>query len=187
MKQQILPAIRLTLVCILVFMVAYPLLIWIAAQAAPAGGRGETVVSQNKIVGYQLEGQSFTRDNYFQGRPSAAGYNAAGSTGSNKGPSNPDYLKEVNARIDTFLAHNPGIDRSAVPADLVTASGSGLDPDISIQAALVQVKRVAAQRHVPEEKLMALIKTNTQAPLWGLLGTERINVLQLNLALDNLH
>ena len=109
MKQHILPAIKLTLVCIVVFMVAYPLLIWIVAQAAPDKGRGETVVSQNKTVGYRLEGQSFTRDNYFQGRPSAAGYNAAGSTGSNKGPSNPDYLKEVNARIDSFLAHNPGI------------------------------------------------------------------------------
>lgn len=186
MKQHILPAIKLTLVCIVVFMVAYPLLIWIVAQAAPDKGRGETVVSQNKTVGYRLEGQSFTRDNYFQGRPSAAGYNAAGSTGSNKGPSNHDYLKEVNARIDSFLAHNPGIERADIPSELVTASGSGLDPHISPQAAMVQVKRVAAYRHISEERLKQLVQQYTESPFLGVLGTSVVNVLPLNLALDQL-
>ena len=186
MKQHILPAIKLTLVCIVVFMVAYPLLIWIVAQAAPDKGRGETVVSQNKTVGYRLEGQSFTRYNYFQGRPSAAGYNAAGSTGSNKGPSNPDYLKEVNARIDSFLAHNPGIERADIPSELVTASGSGLDPHISPQAAMVQVKRVAAYRHISEEWLKQLVQQYTESPFLGVLGTSVVNVLPLNLALDQL-
>ena len=186
MKQHILPAIKLTLVCIVVFMVAYPLLIWIVAQAAPDKGRGETVVSQNKTVGYRLEGQSFTCDNYFQGRPSAAGYNAAGSTGSNKGPSNPDYLKEVNARIDSFLAHNPGIERADIPSELVTASGSGLDPHISPQAAMVQVKRVAAYRHISEERLKQLVQQYTESPFLGVLGTSVVNVLPLNLALDQL-
>lgn len=186
MKQHILPAIKLTLVCIFVFMIAYPLLIWIAAQAAPARGRGEIVVLQNKIAGYKLEGQSFTHDNYFQGRPSAAGYNAAGSTGSNKGPSNPDYLKEVSARIDSFLAHNPGIERAEIPSDLVTASGSGLDPHISPQAAMVQVKRIAAYRHISEERLKQLVQQYTESPFLGVLGTSVVNVLQLNLALDQL-
>jgi K+-transporting ATPase ATPase C chain len=186
MKQQILPAVRLTLVCILVFMVAYPLVIWTAAQIAPAKGKGEAIVLQNNTVGYRLEGQAFTRDNYFWGRPSAAGYNAAGSTGSNKGPSNPDYLKEVNARIDSFLIHNPGIERSAIPAELVTASGSGLDPHISPQAALVQVKRVSAFRHIPEEQVRQLVHQHTETPFLGVFGTSVVNVLPLNIALDQL-
>lgn len=186
MKQHISPAIRLTLVSIVAFMVVYPLIVWAFAQAAPNKGKGETVTVNNKIVGYKLEGQSFTNDNYFNGRPSAAGYNAAGSSGSNKGPSNPDYLKTVHDRVDTFLVHNPGVKKEQIPAELVTASGSGLDPDISPEAALVQVNRIAKTRNISADKLTQLVQKQTQKPLLGMFGTSRVNVLAVNIELDKL-
>jgi len=186
MKTNILPAIRLTLVSILVFMGIYPLAIWGIAQAAPAKGNGETVTLNNKVIGYKLEGQNFSADNYFWSRPSAAGYNAAGSSGSNKGPSNPDYLQTVKDRIDIFLVHNPRIKKEDIPADLVTASGSGLDPDVSPAAAYIQVKRIAATRNIPEDKINALVKDHIEAPLAGMIGPSKVNVLKLNIALDKL-
>jgi potassium-transporting ATPase KdpC subunit len=183
MKTNILPAIRLTLVCILVFMVLYPVLILGVGKLAPAKGEGETIVSNNKVVGYKLEGQNFSADNYFWSRPSAAGYNAASSAGSNKGPSNPDYLKTVQDRIDSFLVHNPGVRKEEIPADLITASGSGLDPDISPAAAFIQVKRIATVRYLPEDKVKTLVDQHVEKPI---LGPEKVNVLKLNIALDNL-
>jgi K+-transporting ATPase ATPase C chain len=186
MKQHILPALRLTMICIVVFIGLYTLLILGIAQAAPDNGKGETVSVKNKVVGYKLEGQNFTADNYFNSRPSAAGYNAAGSSGSNKGPSNPDYLKTVQDRIDTFLVHNPGINKSAIPSELVTASGSGLDPDLSPEGAKVQVKRIAAVRKIDESKIRALVEQNIQPPFLGLFGTSKLNILKLNIALDKL-
>lgn len=186
MKQHILPAIRLTLICVIVFVGLYTLLIWGVAQAAPGKGEGETVSVANKVVGYKLEGQNFTADNYFNSRPSAAGYNGAGSSGSNKGPSNPEYLKQVQDRVDTFLVHNPGIKKEQIPSELVTASGSGLDPDISVEAAKVQVPRIAATRKIDAQKINQLITQQTVAPLAGMFGTSKINVLQLNIALDAL-
>src|SRR5215204_1299604 len=157
MKQNILPAIRLTIVCILFFCGVYTLLILGIAQAAPANGKGEPVTVNGKVAGYKLIGQKFTDDKYFWGRPSAVDYNAAGSGGSNKGPSNPDYLKTVQDRIDTFLAHNPGVDKKDIPSDLVTASGAGLDPHLSVQGANVQVRRVSTARNLEEEKVKALV------------------------------
>jgi K+-transporting ATPase ATPase C chain len=186
MKQHILPAIRLTVICLIFFVGIYSLLILGIAQAAPNHGEGEVVTVKDKVVGYKLEGQSFTNDKYFNGRPSAVGYNAAGSGGSNKGPSNPDYLKDVQNKIDTFLVHNLAIDKEDIPADLITASGSGLDPDISAKSALVQIPRIAKCRNISEDKLNDLVLHNIQAPLLGMLGTERVNVLQLNTELDNL-
>ncbi|HMU47921.1 MAG TPA: K(+)-transporting ATPase subunit C [Chitinophagaceae bacterium] len=186
MKQHIIPAIRLTLVCIVFFMGFYSLLILAGAQFAPGKGKGETVVVNNKIVGWKLLGQKFTDDKYFWSRPSAVDYNAAGSGGSNKGPANPDYLQQVKDRIDTFLAHNPGVRKEEIPSDLVTASGAGLDPHISVQGAYVQVKRVAAVRNIAEDKINDLVKKNIEKPLAGLFGTETVNVLQLNIDLDNL-
>ena len=183
MKQHILPALRLTLVSLVFFCGLYTLLIAVIAQAAPAKGNGETILANGKIVGYKLEGQSFTQDKYFNGRPSAAGYNAAGSSGSNKGPSNPDYLKEVQSRIDTFLVHNPGIKKEEIPADLVTASGSGLDPDISPKSAYIQVERIAKARNISTEKIKTLIETSIEKPF---VGIERVNVLQLNILLDQI-
>lgn len=187
MRQHILPALKLTVVCIVFFCGVYTLFIWLIAQAAPAHGLGETVSVNGKVVGFALEGQSFTQDKYFWGRPSAVGYNAAGSGGSNKGPSNPDYLKDVQSRIDSFLIHNPGVKKEEIPSELVTYSGGGLDPDISPEGARVQVKRIAAVRGIKEEKLTGLIKNLTEAPVMGLFGPDRINVLKLNIALDNLH
>ncbi len=183
MKQHIFPAVRLTLVCIIVFIIIYPTLVWVIAQAAPAKGEGKTATLNGKIVGYALEGQSFTEDKYFWGRPSACNYNAAGSSGSNKGPSNPDYLKEVQNRIDTFLTHNPTIKKEQIPSDLVTASGSGLDPDISLQAAMIQVDRIAKIRGISKEKIQSLIQANIEKSINGI---EKINVLQLNILLDHL-
>jgi K+-transporting ATPase ATPase C chain len=186
MKQHILPALRLTLICIIVFIGLYTLLILGIAQAVPNNGKGETIVVNNKVVGYTLEGQNFTSDNYFNSRPSAAGYNAAGSSGSNKGPSNPGYLKQVQERIDTFVVHNPGISKSAIPSELVTASGSGLDPDLSPAAAKIQAKRIAAVRKIDEHTIDVLIDQNIVQPLLGMFGPSKVNVLQLNILLDKL-
>jgi len=186
MKQHILPALRLTAVCAVVFAGIYTLLILGIAQAAPNKGLGQTVIVNGKVKGYALEGQSFTQDKYFNGRPSAAGYNAAGSAGSNKGPSNPDYLKDVQSRIDTFLVHNPSVKKEEIPSELVTASGSGLDPDISPAGAFVQIDRISKERKLPVEQLKTLVQSNIQQPLAGMFGTARVNVLKLNVALDNL-
>ena len=186
MKQHILPAARLTLVAIVFFCVLYTFLIWIIAQMAPNEGQGETVSANGKVVGYALEGQSFTQDKYFWSRPSAAGYNAAGSAGSNKGPTNPDYLKDVQSRIDTFLVHNPGAKKEDIPAELVTASGSGLDPDLSPAGAYIQVARIAKVRGLHEDKVKTLVDKHIEKPLLDFLGPEKVNVLKLNIELDEL-
>lgn len=186
MKQHFLPALRLTLMCMIAFVGLYTLLIWGIAQAAPNKGEGETVIVNNKVVGYKLEGQSFTADKYFNGRPSAAGYHADASSGSNKGPSNPDYLKGVQALIDTFLIHNPSIKKEDIPSELVTSSASGLDPDLSPEGAYVQVPRIARARNISEEKINALVAQQIQKPLLGIFGPQKVNVLQLNIKLDEL-
>ena len=187
MKQHIIPALRLTAVSIVFFCGIYTADIWMIAQAATANGQDETNKNNDKVVGYALEGQSFPQDKYFWGRPSAFNYNAAGSAGSNKGPSNPDYLKDVQAKIDTFLAHNPGIRKEEIPSELVTYSGGGLDPDLSPEGAEIQVKRIAGTRRLPAERIKVLIEQNTDSPLLSLLGPPKVNVLKLNIALDNLH
>jgi len=186
MKQHIVPAIRLTIICLIFFSGIYTLMIFGIAQFAPAHGEGENILLNGKIVGYKLEGQNFTSDKYFTSRPSAAGYNAAGSAGSNKGPTNPDYLKDVQNRIDSFLVHNKKIRKEQIPSELVTASGSGLDPDISPNGAYIQVPRIARARGLNTEKVNSLVAEVIEKPLLGLFGTERVNVLKLNLALDNL-
>lgn len=185
MKSNILPAIKLTLLSAVLFSGIYTLAVYSIAQLAPNKGKGE-IIMHNGNTFYNNIGQKFTDDKYFWSRPSAVAYNAAGSGGSNKGPSNPNYLVEVESRIDTFLIHNPDITKSEIPSDLVTASGSGLDPHISVQAANVQVKRIAKLRGIAAANIQQLIISNTEEPLLGLFGTERINVLKLNIALDNL-
>ena len=186
MKKYILPSLRLTLVMIILCALIYPILIAAVGKMAPGEGKGETITVNGKVVGYALVGQKFTDDKYFWGRPSAVDYNAAGSAGSNKGPSNPDYLQVVQDRIDTFLVHNPGVKKEQVPAELVTASGSGLDPDLSPAAAKVQAKRVAAVRKLDESKIIALIDQQTEGPFLGMFGPSKVNVLKLNIALDKL-
>lgn len=185
MKTNLFPAIRLTLFCALFFSGIYTVSLLGIAKFAPNGGKGE-IISQNGKTYYSNIGQSFSDDKYFNSRPSAVGYNAAGSAGSNKGPSNPAYLAEVQARIDTFMVHNPTIKKSDIPADLVTASGSGLDPNISVQGALIQVPRVAKLRKISPIVIEKLVEQQTEKPLFGLFGTSKINVLKLNLALDEL-
>jgi K+-transporting ATPase ATPase C chain len=185
MKKNLLISLKLTLVMIILCAVVYPLLIAAIGKATPGGGKGETISVNGKVVGYEKIGQKFTNDKYFWGRPSAVDYNAAGSAGSNKGPSNPDYLQLVQDRIDTFLVHNPGIKKEDIPADIVTASGSGLDPDISPAGAYIQVKRIAAVRGLSEEKVKALVDQHVEKPFAGL-GPQKVNVLKLNIELDKL-
>lgn len=186
MRTHIGPAIRLTLVMLVLLAIIYPLAVAGIAKLAPGAGKGVTIAVNGKVVGYKLIGQKFTQDRYFNSRPSAVDYNAAGSAGSNKGPSNPDYLKTVQARIDTFLVHNPGVRKENIPAELVTASGSGLDPDLSPAGAQIQVTRVAKVRGLSAERLIQLVNQHTEGPLLGVLGPAKVNVLALNVALDQL-
>ena len=183
MKSQLFIAFRLTLTMMVLCCVAYPALVWAAAQLAPGRGEGVQLSSKGRLVGFANVGQKFDKPQYFNSRPSAAGYHADGSSGSNKGPSNPEYLAQVKARLDTFLVHNPGVKAADVPAELLTASGSGLDPHLSPQGALVQVARVAAARHLAPARVQALVQQYVEP---GLLGPDKVNVLQLNLALDAL-
>lgn len=171
---------------ILLCAVAYPLLISGVAKMAPGQGKGETIKVNGRVVGYDKIGQKFTADKYFWGRPSAVDYNAAGSAGSNKGPSNRDYLETVQERIDSFLVHNPSVKKNEIPSEMVTASGSGLDPDISCKSALIQVKRIAETRKLDEKRITDLVNRHLEKPIAGILGPSKINVLKLNIALDEL-
>lgn len=184
MKKNIISAIRLTVATIILFAVVYPVCVWGIAQLAPNSGKGEIIEYAGNTY-YSNIGQSFTSDKYFQSRPSAVNYNAAGSGGSNKAPSNSEYLETVKARIDTLMLHNPSIQKNEIPVDLITASGSGLDPNISVQAARIQVKRIAKVRGLSESDVQKLVDEQTEKPLLGLFGTEKINVLKLNIALDS--
>ena len=183
MKKELLPSIVLTILCILLFSVVYPAAVWVVAQMANNKGDGFTVNSNGKQY-YSNIAQRFTDDKYFWSRPSAVGYNAAGSGGSNKGPANPEYLVTIQQRIDTFLAHDPAISKAQIPSELVTASGSGLDPHISVAGAMVQALRVSKARNIAGAQIIALIEKHTERPLLGIFGPEKVNVLQLNIDLD---
>lgn len=186
MKKNLLISVRLTAILIIILAVIYPLLIAAVGKFTAGNGGAEKLLVNGKVVGYANIGQKFTDDKYFWGRPSAVDYNAAGSAGSNKGPSNPDYLKLVQDRIDNFLVHNPGVKRNEIPADIVTASGSGLDPDISPAAALIQVNRVAQARNINSNKINELVQQHIEKPFLGLFGPSKVNVLKLNIALEQL-
>ncbi|MEO8066660.1 MAG: K(+)-transporting ATPase subunit C [Flavobacteriales bacterium] len=187
MRTYLTPALRMTAVMLVLCCGIYTLIVWgFAKVAGPQSGAAELVSRDGKPVGAALVGQLFTSDQYFQGRPSAIDYNASGSSGSNKGPSNPDYLASVQARIDSFLVHNPAIAKGEIPSELVTASGSGLDPHLSAKAARVQAKRIATARDLTEDAVLKLIDDHTDGPLMGMFGTATVNVLELNLALDAL-
>ncbi|MEO6914661.1 MAG: K(+)-transporting ATPase subunit C [Chitinophagaceae bacterium] len=183
MKKYIFPSIKLTIILLVICSILYPLLISGVAKLSPGEGNGETISVKGRKVGYANIGQNFSKDKYFWGRPSAVNYNAAGSGASNKGASNPDYLKTVQDRLDSFLVHNPGITKNEVPAEMVTASGSGLDPDISPAAAYIQVKRVATTRKLDETNIKKLIEQHVEHSVFG---PSKINVLKLNIALDEL-
>ena len=180
MFNQLRPAITLTLFFTLLTGIAYPLAITGAAQAMlPAQANGSQVTRNGVLIGSHLIGQAFASPRYFQGRPSAVNYDASTSSGSNLGPSSKALLDQLNQRVAAYGG-------AKVPADLVTASGSGLDPDISPAGALVQVARVAAARGISEDVLKTLIAAQTRRPDLGILGEPRVNVLDLNLALDGL-
>lgn len=185
MKTHFISSIRLTLITLVLFGVVYPLLITgIAKFTAPNRGSGEVLIEADTVFGFELIGQSFHSAKYFQGRPSAVGYNASATGGSNKGPSNPEYLSVVEDRIVDFLKNNPRVRRGDIPVDLVTASGGGLDPHISVQSAQVQLERIATVRGMSLAFLQSVVDQSTERPLLGLFGPARVNVLKANLALD---
>lgn len=188
--KNLLKAFKLTLAFCVLFSVLYIFVLWVFAKiAGPNGGNAEVVVVDGKVVGAANVGQAFTKDVYFWGRPSCAGdgYDASSSAGSNKGATHPEYLQEVESRIDTFLLKHPYLQRSEVPAEMVTASGSGLDPEISKAGAYVQIKRVAQARGMSEEKVKEVVDQYVKGPLLGLFGpASRVNVLKLNVALDEI-
>lgn len=182
-------SLRITIAFCLVLGLCYVLVLWLFAQvAAPEeGGNAETVMLNGKVVGVANVGQVFSSDKYFWGRPSNAGdgYDAASSAGSNKGPTNEEYLAEVETRIDSFLVHHPYLQRKDVPAEMVTASASGLDPHITPQSAYIQVKRVAEARGMSEDSVRAIVDDAVEKPLLNMFGPAKVNVLKLNVALDN--
>lgn len=185
MKKNLLPSILLTTALLIVLCGLYPAMMWGMAQLAPNSGTGFTVETpQGKQ--YTNLGQAFTSDAYFWSRPSAVAYNAAGSGASNDASSKAEYLEEVQARIDDFLKRNPEVQREQVPVDLVTVSGSGLDPHLSIEAARVQIARIAKHRGLTPSRLEQLVVEYIQPPLWGFLGPQTLSVLELNIALDQL-
>lgn len=168
--------------------VAYPLVVTAIAKVAfPSQANGSLIVDEDgKVIGSRLIGQPFDDPKYFWGRPSATSpfpYNAAASSGLNQGPTNPALTKAVQDRVDALRAADPG-NAAPVPVDLVTASGSGLDPHISPAAALYQVRRVAKARNLDEGKIRDLVAEHTEGRQLGFLGEPRVNVLALNLALD---
>lgn len=181
----LLKSLKITLAFCVFFSVFYILILWVFAQVAgPNKGNAEVATLDGKVVGAANVGQMFTKDIYFWGRPSAVDYTADGSGGSNKGPTNEEYLAEVETRIDTFLIHHPYLNRKDVPAEMVTASGSGLDPNITRQCAYVQIKRIAKARGMNESDIQDIVNKHIEKPFLSLFGTEKINVLKLNVALD---
>ena len=165
----------------------YPFVVTGVAKALfPAQAAGSLIVRDGRTVGSALIGQNFSEPNHFWGRPSATGpmpYNASASSGSNQGPLNPALTDAVKGRIEALRAADPG-NTVPVPVDLVTASASGLDPHISPAAARYQVARVAKGRNLPVDRVQALVNQQVELPLLGFLGEPRVNVLQLNLALE---
>ena len=187
MFAQFMPSLRMLLVMSALTGVVYPLLVTgIAKLAFPRAANGSLIVSDGKMLGSDLIGQSFDDPKYFWSRPSATSpqpYNAMASSGSNLGPRNPALADAVKDRIKALRDADPG-NKAAVPVDLITASSSGLDPHISVAAADYQVARVAKARNVTGENVHRLVAENTEGRTLGVLGEPRVNVLKLNIALD---
>jgi len=187
MKDQIRPALTMLLVLTILTGLVYPLTVTgLAHLFFPDQANGSVSVRDGKVVGSRLIGQYFDKPEYFWSRPSATSpfpYHAAASGGSNLGPTNPALIEAVQVRVDALRAAHPG-NEMPIPVDLVTASGSGLDPHMSPAAALYQVKRVAGARGLDESTVGALVARHTEGRQFGLLGEPRVNVIHLNVALD---
>ncbi len=185
MKKELILALRFTLVTTLVFGLCYPLgLTGLSKLLFPRQAAGSLVEKNGQVIGSKLIGQPFSSDKYFHARPSAAGngYDASASSASNLAPTNQALVDRVKSDVAKLHQENPGV---AIPVDLVTASGSGLDPDISPAAAEFQIPRVAKARGMSVGSLGALVARHTQTRSWGIFGEPRVNVLELNLELDS--
>lgn len=189
MHTQLRPALVLLALLTILTGLVYPLAITAVAQVVfPGRANGSLIEQDGRVIGSSLIGQSFDDHRYFWGRPSATEpfpYNAAASSGSNYGPTNPALFDRIQARIGTLRAADPG-NTAPIPVDLVTASASGLDPHISSAAAYYQVPRVARARNLDEAGVWRLVEAHIEGRQWGILGEPRVNVLELNLALDAL-
>ena len=181
-------SVMATLILALLLCGAYPLLVYgIGSLLFSDNSTGGILYRDAKPVGAKLIGQSFSKPEYFHGRPSAAGekgYDAANSSGSNLGPTNQKFVDGLKANIEAVLKENPSLKKGEVPTDLVTASGSGLDPHVSPESALVQVDRVAQARAASKESIRELVEKNIEGPQWGIFGEPVVNVLALNIAMD---
>ena len=149
----------------------------------PDQANGSMIIENDQILGSRLVAQPFSQAQYFQPRPSAAKYDPMSMAGSNMAVTNPDLNKAIDERLNKISAQEQ-IEKSKIPADLVTASGSGIDPEISVESAMIQVKRIANARHLSEQEVIQLVQEHTLQPTFGILGQARVNVLELNLALD---
>lgn len=186
MKANFRPALTLLALLTVVTGIIYPLTVTGIAQVVfPHQANGSLIVVDGKTYGSELIGQQFNDPKYFWGRPSAAGYNAAASSGSNYGPMNPSLEEVVQTRIDALRGADPN-NPLPIPVDLVTASASGLDPHISVASALYQVRRVAAARGWSEADVTSLVEKYTEGRQFGIFGEPRVNVLLLNLGLDGI-
>ena len=186
-KQNILlPVIRVTFTFLVLCGLVYPLLVTGIAQALMKDNADGSLIynEKNEVIGSKLIGQNFTDPRYFHGRVSSIEYKAEASGSNNYAPSNPDLVKRVEKSIADWKEKNPSVPVTEVPMDLVTNSGSGLDPDISPEAAYVQVDRISKLTNIPKEKLNQLIKNQTEGAALGLFGEDRVNVLKLNLELQ---
>jgi potassium-transporting ATPase KdpC subunit len=185
MKKNLITAVLMTIVTTVLLGILYPLLVTGLAQLIfPKQANGQLIQRDGVVVGSRVIGQSFSGPGYFHARPSAAGaagYDATASSGSNLGPTNAQLIARINGDVAKLQAESPGV---PIPVDLVTMSGSGLDPDISPAAAEFQIRRVAAERKIPETEVARLVQENSENRQWGFLGEPRVNVLELNLALD---
>jgi K+-transporting ATPase ATPase C chain len=186
MAKELAYGIRFTVATMILLGGMYHIVLWgIGRVLFPAQAEGSLIRrSDGTIVGSQLIAQKFTRPEYFQPRPSGVDYNAASTGGTNYGPSNPDYLKAVQGRLDAIVRLD-GIQPGEVPSEMVTASGAGMDPHIPPAAAAYQARRVASARGVAVDRVQALVDAHTEPPALGFLGRARVNVLELNLALDD--
>jgi K+-transporting ATPase ATPase C chain len=186
MKKNLLTALLMTIATTVLLGILYPLLVTGLAQLIfPQQANGQLIKGKDGVVvGSRLIGQQFSGPGYFHARPSAAGtagYDASASSGSNLGPTNAQLIARVNGDVAKLQAENPGV---PIPVDLVTTSGSGLDPDISPAAAQFQIRRVAAERKIPETEIAQLVRDNSEDRQWGFLGEPRVHVLELNIALN---